>query len=480
MSGSTDYKQARLLAQLGRYEDAMACIQRHLQAEPEDGEAWNDAGTILYALGRFSESICSLERARDLLDDSSPVYGNLAQAYLADGQAVMAVGLFGNMQHTGVLDTQTVKDTAEQLSGRGDLAGAMEAVLKAGELGCDSGEMDPLADSIRAKRAKIAFFCGGDGTTFLRDIYKFAEKRFNVRFFEGKTSQEMHDLMNWSDISWFEWCTQLAAIGSQLPKVCRNIIRLHRYEAYLDWPGKVNWDNIDTLITVGNSTVNEVLRRQVGDIAARTQMVAIPNGVDMDKIRFVRRRRGKNIAFVGNMRMVKNPMLLLQCMAKLHSVDPEFKLYWAGKVQDVLVEQYIRHMIRQLGLEGAVFFDGWQADIGSWLKDKHYIACTSVIESQGMGMLEGMASGLKGLVHNFPGAEQIYPRELLFNTPDDFCRLVVSEPYQPGSYRGFVEQKYSLRSQLGRIDELFRGFEGSSRSGGPIRWSRVPVVAEVS
>jgi hypothetical protein len=61
--------------------------------------------------------------------------------------------------------------------------------------------------------------------------------------------------MQWSDISWFEWCTELARIGTNLPKVCRNIIRLHRYEAHLSWPQTINWSNVDTLITVGNSWV---------------------------------------------------------------------------------------------------------------------------------------------------------------------------------------------------------------------------------
>ncbi len=461
MSKSTNYQQAMRLVREGRNEAALVSIQRCLANEPDNAEAFNDAGSILYGLGRFGEAVCSLERARELSDDSSQVCWNLAQAYLADGRAMEASQLFEDMQQMGVLSAEVVRATAGQLADRGDLAGAMETVLKAIEIGCDRGEIEALAESIKDRRVRIAFFCGGDGDTFLRDIYKFVAERFNVRLFEGKTSQDMHKLMSWSDISWFEWCTQLAAIGSQLPKVCRNIIRLHRYEAYLDWPAKVKWDNVDTLITVGNSTVNEVLRRQVGDISKGTNLVAIPNGVNLGKIRLVRRQRGKNIAFVGNMRMVKNPMLLLQCIAKLHSVDPDYKLFWAGKVQDVLVEQYVRHMIGQLGLEGAVFFDGWQRDVGSWLKNKHYIACTSVIESQGMGILEGMANGLKPLIHNFPGAEQIYPRELLFNTPDDFCDLVLSGPYQPANYRKFVEDRYSLEGQLERINRLFRGFEGS-------------------
>ncbi|GAI75341.1 unnamed protein product, partial [marine sediment metagenome] len=36
------------------------------------------------------------------------------------------------------------------------------------------------------------------------------ERRFEVRVFEGQTEEELYELMRWSDISWFEWCTNLA------------------------------------------------------------------------------------------------------------------------------------------------------------------------------------------------------------------------------------------------------------------------------
>ena len=267
--------------------------------------------------------------------------------------------------------------------------------------------------------------------------------------------------MKWSDISWFEWCTEITVKASQMPKVCKNIVRLHRYEAYLDYPKNVNWNNIDTLITVGNRSINDALYRQLPDIDSMTRIVSVPNGVDMEKIRFVDRKQGKNLAFVGTMRMVKNPMFALQCMRRLHEIDKDFKLFFAGSfpVEDAFVEQYLKHMVDTLGLEEVVFFDGWQKDIDSWFADKHYIISTSVIESQGMGILEGMASGLKPVVHNFPGADQIFTPEYLFSTAEDFCRHITSTEYDPREYRKFVEDKYSLKLQLLRVNGIITAFE---------------------
>ncbi|MHC4529911.1 MAG: glycosyltransferase family 4 protein, partial [Planctomycetota bacterium] len=174
-----------------------------------------------------------------------------------------------------------------------------------------------------------------------------------------------------------------------------------------------------------------------------------------DKFEFVARRRGKNLACVGYLNMRKNPMFLLQCMQKLHYIDPEYKLFFAGAFQDPMLEQYIRHMVRDLELGDVVFFDGWQEDMNFWLQDKHYIVSSSIGESQGMGLLEGMACGLKPVIHNFPGADEIFPGEFLFNISEQFCEQISSGPYEPQRYRRFVEEKYPLKNQLSKIDGIF-------------------------
>jgi hypothetical protein len=246
----------------------------------------------------------------------------------------------------------------------------------------------------------------------------------------------------------------MAVEASRLPNVCRNIIRLHRFEAYGDWPSHVQWENIDSLIIVGNSFVEEALLKQVPDIRSRTRLITIPNGVNLNKFKFIDRQRGKNIASVGYLNMRKNPMFLIQCMQKLHYIDPEYKLFCAGNFQDPMLEQYIKHIVQELKLTDVVLLDGWQEDINAWLKDKHYIVSCSIGESQGMGLLEAMACGLKPVIHNFPGAGQIFPSEFLFNISEEFCRQILSEQYEPQRYRRFVETNYALNDQLTRINKI--------------------------
>ncbi len=453
------YEKGLQLAGAGRYQDALVYMREHLRTSPQDAQILNDTGAILHCLGRSDEAIEHFIRARSLRKFSAEIVWNLVEAYLAVGKANEAVPLFDDMERMNVLNIDVLNRAANVFVNQNNKAGAIETLLRSLRLCPNQEILQPMLQVIRSKRPKLAFFCGGDGMGFLDEIVEFARQRFEVRLFDGRTEEDLCDLMKWSDISWFEWCTNLAAIGSRQPKVCKNIIRLHRYEAYEQWPRQVNWGNIDLLVTVGNSFVREALLDRVPHLESTTSMVSIPNGVNLEKFPFTSRPKGKNIAFVANLRTIKNPPFVLQCMQKLHYIDREYRLFFGGTFQDAALEQYLRHMVAALDLRDVVFFDGWQPDVRSWLVDKHYIVSTSIIESQGMGVLEAMACGLKPVIHNFPGARETFPSEFLFNIAEEFCAAICSSVYEPQKYRKFVEGRYALQNQLARINNIFTRFE---------------------
>ncbi len=380
----------------GSIEKAMVSVHKCIESDPNNAELWNDAGVILYSMGKIEDALMCFEEARALGLDSEELNINLEKAFM----------------------------------------GAPES-----------------------KKKRIAFFCGADGMTFLNSIMPFIKERFEVRFFEGNTPQQMQDLMEWSDVSWFEWCTNLAAVGSRLKKVCRNIIRLHRYEAYVGWSDKINWENIDTLVTVGNSFVDRQLKRVVPNLEQKTSIVTIANGVDLEKFSFRERPRGKNLAFVANLRPVKNPMLLVECMTRLCRIDSQYRLFMAGREDDPAIRQYLEYTCDDLGLSDNIIFQGWQDDINSWLDDKHYIVCTSIIESQGMGILEAMARGIKPVIHNYPGSKEVFSEDFVFTTSDQFCEHILDADYNPSAYRMFVEERYPLSHQLDEVYKLLTGQE---------------------
>ncbi len=459
MTGHNGYRRAIELVEQGKHQDALKLIEEYVVSNPQDVEALNDTGAILHSLGRSEDAVECFLRARKIAPDSPQVLWNLAEAFLALGRPDRVVSLFEDMQKSNLLNPELINRTATMLIDQGNKASAIEALLVSRDTWAGQEVIEPMIEVLRAKRPKVAFFCGGDGMTFLNDVLPFLSRRFQVEVFQGTEPQQMTELMNWADIAWFEWCTNLAVLGSNMSKSCKIIVRLHRYEAYLDWPQQVNWDNVDVLITVGNSFTRKNLVAQVPDIESRTQIETIANGVDLNAFPFVDRPKGKNIAFLSNLRMVKNPGLILQCMQKLNYIDPDYKLFFAGAIQDTVVQQYLEHMVEVLDLSDVVFFDGYQQDVPRWLADKHYIVSTSLVEGVPVGILQAMASGLKPVIHNFPGACEIFPQQYLFNISEEFCDQILSDDYRPKDYRQFVAANYSVTKQLNRVNQLFTEIE---------------------
>jgi len=57
-------------------------------------------------------------------------------------------------------------------------------------------------------------------------------------------------------------------------------------------------------------------------------------------------------------------------------------------------------------------------------------------------------------VHNFPGADELLPIEVLFNLAEDFCGHITSETYEPQKYRSIVEEKFTQQAVMKNIHEM--------------------------
>ncbi len=481
---SSHYERGLKLAQASRYQEALICIQEYLCTAPDDGKALNDAGAILYCLGRVDEAIDHFVKARNIQGDSAEILWNLVEAYLGSGRADEAIRLFDSMERLDILNTDVLNRAASVLLAQGNKAGAIEMLHHSLEIAPDQKILEPMIDVILSKMPKVAFICGDDGMRFLDGINSSVKQRFQVCFFEEEAEQDLYQLMETSDICWFE-PGPLIVVASKLPKLCKNVVRLRHYDAYRQWPRQVDWSNIDIIVAVGNSFVKDAIIQKLPLLESQTSIVTVSNGVNLEQFAFRPRQRGKNIAFLANLRMDKNPAFVLQCMQKLHYIDAEYHLFFGGGFVDSALEQYLKHMVDALDLQDVVFFDDRQDDVNGWLADKHYIVSSSIIESQSRGVLEGMACGLKPVIHNYPGADRMFPSEFLFNISEEFCEQILSDNYEPQRYRRFVEENYPLEKQLAKINEIFNQLESESviHDWESEEWSaeqKIPVAAGLS
>jgi glycosyltransferase involved in cell wall biosynthesis/tetratricopeptide (TPR) repeat protein/GT2 family glycosyltransferase len=308
-------------------------------------------------------------------------------------------------------------------------------------------------------KRKIAFFAGdGDNFHFIHPIIdRLKTSGFETRIVKSNAlSQEgLFNHMKWSDVSWFEWANGPIIEASRMPKKCKIICRLHRYEVYSDTPKNINWGSVDHLIFVSPIILDVFKEFHYKDIDKRTNVQMIPNAVDLNNFQFNQRKKGFNIAYIARINSVKNPALMVQIISELIRRDPRFKCYMIGRIQEVPQFQYICHLIKKLGLQDSIIYEGISNDVDKWLNDKHFILSTSIIESQGLGIMEGMAKGLKPVIHNFFGMpDLVFDRKYVFDTVEQAVEMFLSNDYNPQEYRNLIEQRYSLDEHVENIKKI--------------------------
>jgi len=189
----------------------------------------------------------------------------------------------------------------------------------------------------------------------------------------------------------------------------------------------------------------------------------IPNGLDLSKWEFKDRKHGPNILYVGEISHKKGPMLLMNAFHHLlvcqyqkrwkGAKDP-YHLWIAGQFKDPRFEFYVKHYIMQTKMEEYVHLQGYVKDLPALHDTMNYAILTSPWESQNLGIMEAMASGIKPLIHWFPGAETIYPKTYLWNDFTQLKFLVSESPYNSKEYRNYIEDRYSMKNMIKKIGEV--------------------------
>lgn len=299
----------------------------------------------------------------------------------------------------------------------------------------------------------------GNNTHFLDPILARLPARYEVvRMGEGGSATEIRLGLQDVDVAWFEWAMGPAVVGSQHAAGVPTVVRLHRFEAYTEWPRSIEWANVDDLIFVSDGVRRSFDEMHEGLLAkASTRVHVVHNGIDTALYPFdPDRKRGFDLAFVGRLHYVKNPMLLVQLMAALVKREPRYTLHIAGDAQQLEVYRYLRYQAEQLGLSDHIKIYGRLGadELRTLLQQCSYVISTSVIEGHPVGVMEGMAMGLKPVVHDFFGARDLFESGFLWNTVEEAVRLITRGSFEPQAYRQFIEERYSFEQQVEHVTRV--------------------------
>jgi glycosyltransferase involved in cell wall biosynthesis len=184
----------------------------------------------------------------------------------------------------------------------------------------------------------------------------------------------------------------------------------------------------------------------MGANAHRIKKHVIPSGIDLGRFKFTSRGPGDQVAFVARLSHKKG----LDLLAQVAMMQPGYQFHVAGEWQDTRYQHYFA----TLNLPNVHFHGRVEpSQMPAWLADKNYILCTSPFESQGLGLMEAMAMGIKPLVHNFPGANLLYPAACLWQDLADLSD-VLEGPYNSQEYRQWVEISYSNKRVFTLVNKI--------------------------
>lgn len=108
------YEKGLQLAETGQHAQALESIQQYLNDHPEDIEALNDMGAILFCLNRTDEAIEYLNKANTLDAKCPEVCWNLVEACLSSGKTKEASQHFPALESMNILNIDTLNRAAKQ------------------------------------------------------------------------------------------------------------------------------------------------------------------------------------------------------------------------------------------------------------------------------------------------------------------------------------------------------------------------------
>ncbi len=310
--------------------------------------------------------------------------------------------------------------------------------------------------SQQTSRIKIAVLCLPGLQSFLGDIVDYLKTKYDVRTCYSNNNQEIESAVTWADIVWLEWANQIAIhVTNKIPQIKdkKIICRLHGYEVFTDMPAQINWSAVDCLVFVAKHK-QEIFNKKF-KVQSLPQTI-VRNGINVSDFSIANNKQNtKRLVFIGHLNFRKGIPILLQFYHELLKVDPDYFLYIRGKFQDPRLEMAAHTMIKELSLDKKLEFVDWVEDINSWLADKSHILSFSLEESFHYTIGNGMAAGLKPVIHAWNESREIWPEEFIFNDLKGFLHLMTDGKYDPENYRKLLfENRLTTVTQTEKIIKI--------------------------
>jgi glycosyltransferase involved in cell wall biosynthesis len=234
---------------------------------------------------------------------------------------------------------------------------------------------------------------------------------FRERVNRHLLTRDLSSFMRRHDVVFFEWASELLASATRLPKTCRIVTRLHRYEFY-SWVERINWDAVDRIILVSQAKRDAFVKR-FPDQGHKT--VVVPGGISVETFACERAGVSGTLGTLCHLTPRKRVYDLILTFAALLDRIPWLHLHVGGDPHVAYGDYHeaLLHLVDRLNLQSRVTFHGPVTRPWEWYPRIDIFVSHSYSEGLQVAPMEAMAAGCYTLCHRWDGAEELLPPEYL-------------------------------------------------------------------
>ena len=320
-------------------------------------------------------------------------------------------------------------------------------------------------------KKKVAVIYNKGLGSFLNWVDKIDKNKYMTFKYATSNTTDVDEAMDWADIIWFEFGNEPAIYGLDALAKAKTtgkqvIVRIHAYEIFNHLLNRLNWETMTDVVFVSDHC------REIADIFCQNdgkppmadrqvKVHVIPNGLHVDRTALLSPGFGYNIAVVGFINYKKAPPMVMQILQSLVKIDKRYKIHWAGAVQDTMYEVYLQNLVKKLGFEKNIAFYGHVDDMDAFWVNKNFLLSCSVFEGHGLGMAEAMLRGIPPVVHSYFGAEDMFPKEGIFDLYTDAVDMMrENSPLVKGDgghlRQWVIDKGWEVNAAAKKIEGIFK------------------------
>ncbi|MEZ5317456.1 MAG: glycosyltransferase family 4 protein [Vicinamibacterales bacterium] len=287
---------------------------------------------------------------------------------------------------------------------------------------------------------------------------------FRERILRQRLRRDLRAFLRAHDVVFFEWASDLLALASSLPEAgrCAIVTRLHRYELYT-WADRIHWDAVDRVIVVSQAKARAFAAR-FPDHAAKTTVV--PVGTPLDRFVFRPRPFAGVIGTLCHISPRKRIYDLLLALAGPLAEHPSWRVRIGGAPMPEHgdYDEAVRRLVRRLGLESRVTFDGVVERAWEWYQGIDVFVSHSYSEGLQVAPAEAMASGCYALSHDWDGADELLPDDCRYVTDAELAGRLrawaalteTAREAERRRLRALAVDRFDAERGYARVDQVMR------------------------